>query len=150
MNTLKRLGAGIGIGLVLLSLLVCSQAPGDGGYYLDPAKYVGTWTLENGTELKKLILTEDTWIYVHGDQILPTFSYYQGGKGTFDITETAINLNLDAIYACPSYATCAWYAKGSGVYNDRVSSAQESVPYSITDTTLTVDLGSGPQEFTKP
>ncbi len=149
MNTLKRLSARIGIGLVLLSLFVCSQAPEDGGYYLDPDKYEGIWTREDGTQLEKLILEEDTWIYVKGDEILYFFTYYQGGKGTFDITETAINLKLEKIYACPTTETCGWYVKGSNTWGERVVSEQKSVPYSLTDTTLTVDLGSGPQDFTK-
>ena len=154
MKTLKRLSAGIGIGLVLLSLFVCSQAPEDGGYYLDPDKYVGTWTLETGEKLEKLILTEDAWIYVKGNEHTtnqgPVFVYDQGGKGTFEITQTTINLNLDEIWACTSASYCGWYAKGTTEYDARAFFQQETVPYTITDTTLTVTLGSGPQAFTKP
>ena len=53
---MKKLGVVLGIGFFLLSLLVCSRTP-EGGYYLDPDKYVRTWTLENGTELQKIILS---------------------------------------------------------------------------------------------
>ena len=149
MSGWKRVAAGMFTGLILLSLAVCSQRSDNGGYYLDPAKYVGTWTLESGTMLEKLILTEDTWIYIKGDEVFDTFCYYQGGTGTFEITATTIDLQVNEIFACPDSNSCAWYAKGSGEYTDRVVSEQESVPYAITDTTLTLDLGSGPQEFTK-
>lgn len=152
MTALKRFSACISIGLAFLTLQVCTQASEDGGYYLDPAKYVGTWALEDGTKLEKLILNEDTWMYVKGDNILGDFTWYQGGKGKFSITATAINLDLEAIYACPTVETCGWYNKGTPEYFDRVGAAsrQESVSYSIMDdTTLAVDLGSGPQVFTK-
>ena len=149
MSTFKRAAAGFLTGIILLSLIVCSQQPGNGGFYLDPAKYTGTWTLESGTMLEKLILTEDSWIYVKGDEVLASFCYYQGGTGTFEITETTIDLEIDKIFACPDSLSCAWYAKGSLEYDDRVVSDQQSVPYSLTDTSLTLDLGSGPQVFTK-
>ena len=149
MSGLKRVAAGIFTGLILLSLSVCSQKSDNGGYYLDPVKYVGTWTIESGTMLEKLILTEDTWIYLKGDEVFDTFCYYQGGTGTLEITATTINLQINEIFACPNPDGCAWYSKSTQEYTDRVISDQESVPYSITDTTLTLDLGSGPQEFTR-
>ena len=148
MKTLTTVGVCICIGIVLLSLLVCSE-----DFYLDPAKYEGTWTLENGTKLEKLILTEDTWIYVKGNEHStnqgPVFVYDQGGKGAFEITRTTLNLNLDEIWACTPSLFCGWYAKGTPEYDARAFFEQESVPYTITDTTLTVDLGSVAQVFTK-
>jgi hypothetical protein len=149
MKIAKTIAMYMCLGCVLVSLLGCKE-----DFYLDPDKYVGTWTLEEGTELKTLTLTEDTWVYVRGEEHStnqgPVFVFDQGGKGTFEITEKTLNLTVDEIWTCTTSTYCGWFAKGSPEYNTQIFLEQETVPYVITDTTLSVDLGSGFEDYTRP
>lgn len=156
MQSWKRVAVYVGAGIILLVLAACSKAPigTDEAQPLDPSRYVGTWTHQSGTALEKLVLTEDSWLFVKGDTLdfpygRQAFVYYQGGRGSLTAHATQIDLTLDAVWAPSDSASFSWFAKGTPTYEARALFEQKTLPFGITDTEITLDLGWGPQTYVR-